>query len=376
MGSDARKYGVLGMVAITVVLAIGLIAVMGHNRSPEDKVPLAAVFAGWYGHDPISGECVGGLGSTHWNDSPDTGGVVYTPVPGFYCSSDPKIVAWQLDQMQKAGISVILYSWWGWGDGNLDGVVGGHADQHINLALTEMLRQIRDSGSKMKVALIVEPFTLTQGSVQHLTEFQGRLGLDYVWKRYYEQYPGQIFQWQGSPLLVIFDPMVLPDDGRYTIKRWTGRPKDQVTIDQEWQWFFGPPQGVIEGMSDDGVVFVYPRFDETYLAQAGAAHITGEPRIVDPCLQNGAYQRQWQELIQNRKKVQLIVLYSWNIYGEQAHIEPSDGEPAPVGDEYVAKTRTYYGWFLESGRQRSRLPGVNRRGNLALAACPASGISY
>ncbi len=153
MGSDARKYGELGLVAMIVVLAVAIITVVGCSRSFEDQIPLAAVFAGWYGHDAISGECVGGLGSTHWNDSPDTGGVVYTPALGFYCSSDPKVVAWQLDQMQKAGISVILYSWWGWGDGNLDGGVEGHADQYINMALTEMLRQIIASGSKMKVAL-------------------------------------------------------------------------------------------------------------------------------------------------------------------------------------------------------------------------------
>ena len=350
MVSDARKYGELGLVAMIVVLAVAIITVVGCSRNSKDQVPLAAVFAGWYGHDAISGECVGGLGSTHWNDSPETGGVVYTPVLGFYCSSDPKVVAWQLDQMQKAGISVIFYSWWGWGDGNLDGVVEGHADQHINLALTEMLRQIRDSRSKMKVALIVEPFTVTPGGVQHLTESQGRLVLDYVWERYYEQYPDQVFQWQGSPLLVTFDPMVLPNDGRYTIKRWTGRPKDRVTIEEGWQWFFAPPQGVIEGMSDDGVVFVYPRFDETYLAQGGAAYITWPPRRVDPCLQDGAYERQWQELTQNRTKVQLIVLYSWNLYGEQAHIEPSYGKPAPVGHEYVAKTRKYYDQFLEAGR--------------------------
>ena len=358
MVSDARKYGELGLVAMIVVLAVAIIMVVGCSRSSEDQVPLAAVFAGWYGHDAISGECVGGLGSTHWNDSPETGGVVYTPVLGFYCSSDPKVVAWQLDQMQKAGISVIFYSWWGWGDGNLDGVVEGHADQHINLALTEMLRQIRDSRSKMKVALIVEPFTVTQGGVQHLTEFQGRLVLDYVWERYYEQYPDQVFQWQGSPLLVTFDPMVLPNDGRYTIKRWTGRPKDRDTIEEGWQWFFAPPQGVIEGMSDDGVVFVYPRFDETYLAQGGAAYITWSPRIVDPCLQDGAYERQWQELTQNRTKVHLIVLYSWNLYGEQAHIEPSYGKPAPVGHDYVAKTRKYYDQFLDAGIATSRHPGT------------------
>ena len=142
-----------------------------------EKTPMASVFAGWYGHDPVSGECIGGLGSTHWNDGPNTGGVRYTPEKEFYCSSDPAIVSWQLSKMKEAGISVVLYSWWGWGDGGLDGVVEGHPDQFINKSLTEMLNQIRDSNLEIKVALIVEPFTVTQaGGSGELSEVDPKIG--------------------------------------------------------------------------------------------------------------------------------------------------------------------------------------------------------
>ena len=129
------------------------------------SVPLAAVFAGWYGYEPESGECVGGIGSPHWNDSPDSAGVIYTPYMGFYCSSDPDIVSWQLARMQEAGINVVLFSWWGWGDTDLDGGVEGHVDQHMNAALTELLNQIKSTQIDMKVAVIAEPFTLTQTDV-------------------------------------------------------------------------------------------------------------------------------------------------------------------------------------------------------------------
>ncbi len=47
-----------------------------------------------------------------------------------------------------------------------------------------------------------------------------------------------------------------------------------------------------------------------------------------------------------RRYLTLIVLYSWNIYGEQAHIEPSYGGSAPVGFEYLEKTQRYYAEFL------------------------------
>jgi len=234
------------------------------------RVPLAAVFAGWYGYDAGSGECHGGIGSSHWNDSPDSGGVIYTPYQGFYCSSDPDIVSGQLAKMQEAGISVVLYSWWGWGDTNLDGVVEGHVDQHMNAALTEMLSQIQVAESDMKVAVIAEPFTLTQADVHpaELRDHQRKMVVDYLWDNYYSVYPDQMFTWQERPLLVSFDPMTLPEDPRFTIRHWTGRTKGKAG--EGWDWSFAPPQDIIEARSDDGVVFVYPRFDEYYLHIGGA----------------------------------------------------------------------------------------------------------
>ena len=245
--------------------------------------------------------------------------------------------------MEKAGISVLLYSWWGWGDGDLDGVVEGHPDQFINRSLTEMLNQIRDSGREMKVALIVEPFTVTQAGLSgELTSRESRMVLGYVWENYYAKYQGQMFEWQGKPLVVSFDPMSLKNDGRYTLMKWTGRAFDEV-VKKDWDWSFAPPQSL--SISKDGVVFFYPRFDEFYLVEDGATYITGEPRRIDPYLNEGFYDRQWEDLLRLCRNVTMIVLYSWNIYGEQAHIEPSNGGSAPVGVEFLDKTRTYYDEF-------------------------------
>ena len=92
-------------------------------------------------------------------------------------------------------------------------------------------------------------------------------------------------------------------------------------------------------------MFIHPRFDEFYLVEDGATYITWEPRRIDPCLKEGFYDSQWQELMGLRKQVTMIVLYSWNMYGEQAHIEPSFDGPAPVGFDYLEKTRRYYDEF-------------------------------
>ena len=78
----------------------------------------------------------------------------------------------------------------------------------------------------------------------------------------------------------------------------------------------------------------------------GEGDITWTPRRVDPLLKEGMYEEQWQTLVENRENVNLIVLYSWNLYGEQAHIEPSDGGPGPVRDDYVTRTRYYYDAFV------------------------------
>ncbi|MFQ5947144.1 MAG: hypothetical protein ACE5NC_13000, partial [Anaerolineae bacterium] len=252
-----------------------LLALLSCQAPPSSDPPLATLFAGWYGYDQSSGECLGGLGSYHWNDTPSTAGVVYRPFLGYYCSAAPEVVAWQLEQIQQAGIKVILYSWWGWGDTDLDGHVDGHLDQQINRALTEILDQIHRDDIDLKVALLVEPFTLTQARIppDQLNGQQMLMVLDHVWERYYSRYAPNMFHWDGRPLLVVFDPMRIPKDGRFTIRHWTGRPKDQHTVAGGWDWFFAPPQDILEARSEDGVVFVYPRYDERYICDAGTDFI-------------------------------------------------------------------------------------------------------
>ena len=78
--------------------------------------------------------------------------------------------------------------------------------------------------------------------------------------------------------------------------------------------------------------------------------MTGKPRRVDPFLEEDAYARQWCQLVDNRDAISLVILYSWNLYGEQAHIESSTGGPTPVEDEYVARTRRHYQQFLAGTR--------------------------
>jgi hypothetical protein len=95
----------------------------------------------------------------------------------------------------------------------------------------------------------------------------------------------------------------------------------------------------------------------------GATYIWWDPRRIDACLSDSLYEQQWRELLANRDHVRMIVLYSWNLYGEQAHIEPSSGCPASVGDRYVLRTQRYYQRFLAGSLMPTFAPG---------ACCPSS----
>ena len=317
---------------------------------------LAAVFAPWYGYDPATGNCQGGLGSYHWNNDPDMTGVVDVPERGYYCSASPEIIEWQLDGLERAGVQTLFISWWGWGDGDLDRVIEGQPDAYMNQGITALLDQlVAVTGThRISVSLIVEPFVKTQAGMEPRTvqASQRAMMLDWLWTNYYgnDKYRDVWFQWEGKPLLIAFDPMTLtlPLSATYpisyTIRNWTGRPKDNETMSEGWHWFFGPPQDPVDGMSSDGVAFVYPRFDEVPARLMGAAYITWPPRSIDPRLTQCAYERQWQQLAEHRSEIKMVVLYGWNLYGEQAYLEPARAIPPrpSIGHSYVERTREYY----------------------------------
>ena len=512
---------------------------------------LGMLFTGWYGFDHGTGEMIGGLGSTHWNDGPDTGGVVHTPyvVPGsigsdlpqwvgpeFYCSADPIIVAYQIEKMKQTGITVLQYSWWGWGDTDLDGDIEGHPDQWINKSLIEMLTQLRDIGSDIQVAVLIEPFPKTQAGIEpsHLTNSQLQLVLDYLYKNYYSRFPDQIFRWKGHPLVLSYDPMLMIDVGmvnpttmgnvernnatgwrpkadvvtielinpgpngtlsvevvnsvdvqvmlatdgngaitstandvvnavnanadarrllgaeavagstgeevvevaskthltsfvsleavasagdntivvddqsifnvgdhiqitdlangnpetatirgldagdgptyrlsldeplglghdnealvkkadyRWTHRRESSQLRTAATEAQGWQWWLVPQQPLPMTISEDGMVFANHRFSEYYLHLAQASYLHNyQWRDIEQFFQNGVYENQWQWMLENKPKISIIFVYSWNFYGELAQLEPSTHGPAPPEEEYVEKTRRYYQAFL-AGRK-------------------------
>ena len=338
------------------VAAVALMIACGDNgveekRPMSNDVPLAALMYLWYGFDLATGESIGGIGSSHWNTpgmhSAHRRGVTDEPEYGFYASDDPNVIARQLADMEAAGISVLLISWWGNGDSDFDGMKENKESEAMARATGVLLEHIASSSAPFKVAFLVEPY---MPRPTEMSSGQKQSVLDELWDDWYDKYSNLMFQWEEKPLLVTWHPVELktPGDSRFTIRTWGSHfsgPDWKAKSAQDWNWYPNP-EWLPEMISDDGMYVVFPRFDEYWL------HIMGREfsypyRRVDPLLTEGVYERAWQVAVDNRNAIKLIVLYAWNEHKEHASIEPDKGvSPVSYGRSLVEKTATYYRQFL------------------------------
>ena len=343
-----RWLGLAILAAFLVLAEVG--CSNGEQKMPND-VPLAALMYLWYGFDLHTGESIGGLGTSHWNTpgvhNAHRRGVTDEPEYGFYASDDPTVIARQLGDMQKAGISVILISYWGSGDSNLDGIKENKESEAMLRAANVLFNYISTYSAPFKVAFLVEPY---MSHPSELSLAQKQAILDFLWDSVYNVYPDSMFHWEGKPLLVTWDPVELKisDDPRFTVKTWGSYFGDldwRTESDQDWNWY-PDPEWLPNMISDDGMYVVFPRFDEYWLYIMGR-EVSYPYRRVDPLFTEGIYEQAWQVAVDNRDKIKLIVLYSWNEHKEHAAIEPDKGiSQASYGRSLVKKTSAYYRQFL------------------------------
>ena len=149
----------------------------------------------------------------------------------------PRVIDRQLEDMEKAGVSVILISWWGSGDSNFDGVIEEQPEEppnephpnKLDLVIQEQEAQamaraarvlldfIRVHSSPFQVAFLVEPY---MPDPPDMTTEQKQAILDELWDTVYNAHPASMFHWEGKPLVVTWSPVDLKEtaDPRYTIK--------------------------------------------------------------------------------------------------------------------------------------------------------------
>ena len=131
--STLRREAALVILFAIAGLALGACnAKVAKEDNTTNDVPVATLLYVGFGFDKHTYGPVGGMGTRGWNviqgDSLYEGLVVTQPEIGWYASKKTETIAWQLAQMQRAGIDVIFLSWQGWGDDNLDW--GDRSRQH------------------------------------------------------------------------------------------------------------------------------------------------------------------------------------------------------------------------------------------------------
>ncbi len=339
------------IILVVCLLALGCRSVADVPQGQSDAMtqPLAALMYLWFGFDLDTGASIGGLKSSHWNTDLGIGsrvGVTDEPAYGFYASDDPAVIAQQLASMEQAGINTILVSWHGWGDTNFDGNVDDKEKEAMQRALITLMDYISSTNAPFKVAVLVEHFMVDPPG---LTLVQKQQILDFLWDNVYSVYPAFMFDWETNPLVVTWSNVDLkqPADARFTVKSWssTDNPNWKTDTTLDWNWY--PDVSLVEGtISDDGVIVLFPRFDEYWMYIMGK-NMGHDFRRVDPLLEDGVYRQVWQVAVDNRDDLALILIYTWNEHEEHAAIEPDKGiSPVSYGDSLIVKTSQYYRKFL------------------------------
>jgi len=339
------------IILVVCLLAVGCRSVADVPQGQGDAVapPLAALVYLWFGFDLDTGESIGGLKSSHWNTDLGIGsrvGVTDEPAYGFYASDDPAVIAQQLASMEEAAIDTIIVSWHGWGDTKFDGNVDDKEKEAMQRALIALMDYISSTKAPFKVAVLVEPFMVDPPG---LTLAQKRQIPDFLWFKVYNIYSAFMFDWETKPLVVTWGNVDLkePVDSRFTVKSWssTDNPNWKADTSLDWNWY--PDGSLVEGnISDDGVIVLFPRFDEYWMYIMGK-DMGHDYRRVDPLLEDQVYGQVWQVAVDNKDDISLILLYSWNEHEEHAAIEPDKGiSPVSYGKSLIEKTSVYYRQFL------------------------------
>jgi hypothetical protein len=327
---------VITAVVLILVLAVAIGAFI---LTREPTIPVGAVLYLWYGNATTG---MGGLGSPGWNStsSPGGGSIVDQPSMGYYVSDSNSTFKTQISEMQSAGITFAIVSWWGASSTGENGA--------INKATLDLFRYLKATGSHFEVAVMVDAY---EGSSTNLTASQFNQDYAYISSTFVSPFSQWYFNWLGKPLLLFFNPVnpSHPDDTYYTV-RTLGNSPNKV----QWTFWDAPSSFLVsqagsgvnaandEGnpvVSSDGEVTIVPRIDSYYNAgQQGGSYLR-----FDPTLASGLYSEQWSYVITHRSQVQLVLIYSWNEYHERSEIEPhTDYTNTTVGPSYLLGLTVHY----------------------------------
>ena len=364
----------IGGLAAAVALAAagcGETATEREQYVPSD-VPIAVQFTPHYGFTGAPDyKPLGGVGTWGWNiigGTPPHLFMGFTPTwseVGLYSSHDLEVIAWQLEQIQKAGANTLIIGWGGWGDVDLDGDVDkNHIPMHIEPTIHRILDHILDNRLPIKFTLLVVDFPEFEGfgGAKNLTDAQRQMVTDYMWNTYFgpsAKYKDIALRLDGSRPTVFASGWT--DDGpgawwrahNFSDSRFELidlSENDSSEDDYTSVYVFKEPPSAIPGA--DGIVTIWPRHTNmfTFLSgHPGFPWITKDSTThIDPLGTEGLYDKAWKEIIEHPRssEIRMVWIWAWNNYDELSSIEPDSGVGAyAVGDLYVRKTAHYTNLF-------------------------------
>jgi len=302
-----QMWALLAICIVTVTALLVSLTLPKGKATIQIPAPVGAVLYLWYGS---ANTTMSGLGSPGWNSTstPGGGAVVDEPVLGYYSSDNASTFAWQIKEMQSAGLSFAIVSWWG------PYAMGESAA--INNATLHLFQYLKETDSSFKIAIMADAYL--QPSQQNNTAYQSIY--DYVYDSFVGPFNQWYFSWNGKPLLLFFNPMYPTySNSSYTIRTIGNRP-NQV----EWSFWDAQAQyltseagsGVNASndignpvISTDGEVTIVPRIDSYYNYEFG---YQGGYMRFDPSLTQGLYQAQLNYVLSESSSVRLVIIYSWN----------------------------------------------------------------
>jgi hypothetical protein len=305
----------------------------------------------WYGYDFGNKEWLSLNDSTinprvanlsHWN-STSVSVVIDKPAIGYYASLSNKTLAWQISEMEKAGIDLGVISWWG----------TSPKDSFIDASIRNTFKFLKGTNSTFQVAIMVDAYETQLTSPDYASIYQ------YIYSTFVQPYSQWYFNYDGKPLLLWFNPLHPPTTNIFTIHIIGNSNEADLSYWCAPSRYLVASYGVdgfptnlaaYDGYSKitaDGIVSIAPRYDDYAMYLSNGRN--GAFRF-DPNLTLGMYRAEWNYVITNRNQVNLVLIDSWNEYHERTAIEPHFDATANVSQNYLLNlTRIFALQYLSSG---------------------------
>jgi len=249
---------------------------------------------------------------------------------GNYSSANITVIKQQLLWIRDLGVNFVVISWWGCKENDSYG-------QFIDSNTRKVFQVAEDNMINLKFCIMVEPFLRNDSSYDYSEIY------NHVYDNFVEPYPS-IYYNDSQPLICFFNdpnhhPGLTPNG---TITYNDARFSTVIVGQQSYvQWVYtdldiwDKPKRI----PYTNEISVTPRFDDSRLNRSKSC-------TVDPDLSQGIYDQEWKNAIQlwKDRKINTIMITSWNEYPERTEIEPhiDANATAYVNATYYLYNKTQY----------------------------------